>query len=225
MTSRRQVIYNGRFLIAPQGDYHSVGLSYHSLIQGGVPDVSHASIRHAPHEMTRYRGLEYVSPIIPAFAALPMPISADDLIHTKRTVIATRFGKSLITANGPSRVLHQDECAICWEELTGVVKTLDCGHEYHQECMAPLPQRQGVSIEYLCPMCRSYHSVVTPVKYIPLDIKTHFEVRYADYLVSSDTVAIDDGHCGLEALKKILEPTAHIPPRWREAYGIKLSEL
>ena len=54
---------------------------------------------------------------------------------------------------------NRDVCAICFEELTGKIATLDaCGHQYHFECIREAFDREFTK----CPLCKQ---LVTTISY------------------------------------------------------------
>jgi len=53
---------------------------------------------------------------------------------------------------GPRTIYHSSECSICYENMcnsNGNVKTLECGHQFHRECI-----NEWFTHRKNCPICR-----------------------------------------------------------------------
>ena len=98
-------------------------------------------------------------------------------------------------AKCPVHRVREEQCAICIADLTGPVKILPCGHEYHRRCILAW-RRRG---ENTCPLCRAPFTDPIPnykVTIVVENVRSQRSVRFTSNvlpdLVSQMNIVTDD---------------------------------
>jgi hypothetical protein len=106
----------------------------------------------------RPTNVPYPQPPLPPLPPLPPSpledrlrgLSADQIAVIHVIQIADPFNAGTFNADAPpNRVANAVICAICLLECVGLVKRLECGHQYHADCIDNWLKRQNT-----CALCR-----------------------------------------------------------------------